>query len=415
MPDPLPERSDEMPRMAPTIDPAQAGHRLEAEATARVLHVWSVLPGRLPWATFGVVALAIVLTGLAAIAREPVYRIFYASSSEVWQNWKWWGLLGSVFLHGSVLHLFFNCYWIWIFGRLLEREIGSARFVGVFLAGAWFGSVAELAWAGSVGIGLSGVVYGLFGYLLVNRSRHPDFRRMMSAQTIKLLLGWLILCFPLTYFGILHIANFAHLGGLVMGCVLGATAFPNTWRKLAQFGAVGLGLVSVVPLFWSPQHEVWLMNQATRALTRRDYDRALEVLPRINRTPATKMWALQTEGVLRLSRKEYGRARDCLVIVAEDSPDANLLNTTAWLLATCPVANIRDGAKAVRFARAACGRDKWKNAAFIDTLAAAYAEAGNFAEAEKWMLKALENPGAHAAALATHLDAFRAQKPWREP
>jgi membrane associated rhomboid family serine protease len=388
---------------------------MEEAATQKVLNAWSVLPGRFPWVTVGAVTLAVVLTGLAAIAREPVYRIAYASSAEVWEGGKWWGLIGSVFLHGSVLHLVFNCYWIWIFGRLLEREMGPARFSGLFLAGAWFGSAAELAWAGTVGIGLSGVVYALFGYLLVNRSRHPDFTRMMSPPTIKLLLGWLILCFPLTYFGILRVANLAHLGGLVMGCVLGAIAFPHAWRRAAQITAVGLGLVSFVPLFWAPQHDSWLMIQATRALTHRDNDRALAILPRINRTPAATLWALRAEGLLRLNRKEYARARECLMIAAEDSPDANLLNATAWLLATCPVADVRDGARAVRFARAACERDDWRNAAFIDTLAAAYAEAGKFEEAEKWMLKALENPGPHADVLQSHLAAFREHKPWREP
>jgi tetratricopeptide (TPR) repeat protein len=58
-----------------------------------------------------------------------------------------------------------------------------------------------------------------------------------------------------------------------------------------------------------------------------------------------------------------------------------LLNNFAWFRATCPDAAFRNGAEAVRFAREACERASWKDSVFMDTLAAAQAEAGHFAEA----------------------------------
>jgi tetratricopeptide (TPR) repeat protein len=67
-------------------------------------------------------------------------------------------------------------------------------------------------------------------------------------------------------------------------------------------------------------------------------------------------------------------------------PNYNL----AWLLATCPKEGIRNGPQAVKLARKACELNGWKDPRRIDTLAAAYAEVGNFKEAMKWSKAAVE-------------------------
>ena len=64
-----------------------------------------------------------------------------------------------------------------------------------------------------------------------------------------------------------------------------------------------------------------------------------------------------------------------------------MLNNVAWFRATCPEAHFRNGKEAVELATLACTLDKWKDADQIDTPAAAYAEMGNFAEAERYQQK----------------------------
>jgi tetratricopeptide (TPR) repeat protein len=63
----------------------------------------------------------------------------------------------------------------------------------------------------------------------------------------------------------------------------------------------------------------------------------------------------------------------------------------AWLLAVGPNARARDGAKAVEYATRACAMSAWKIPAYVDTLAAACAEAGNFDDAVKWETQYLES------------------------
>jgi tetratricopeptide (TPR) repeat protein len=66
-------------------------------------------------------------------------------------------------------------------------------------------------------------------------------------------------------------------------------------------------------------------------------------------------------------------------------------NRLAWLLATCPQASFRDGKKAVEDATKACDISGWKVSANLDTLAAAYAESGDFINAVKWENEAISN------------------------
>jgi tetratricopeptide (TPR) repeat protein len=66
------------------------------------------------------------------------------------------------------------------------------------------------------------------------------------------------------------------------------------------------------------------------------------------------------------------------------------LNNLAWALAVVPAAALRDGAEALKYARKACEITDWKYSYALGTLAAAYAETGNFDEAVKWQQKAIE-------------------------
>jgi Flp pilus assembly protein TadD len=95
------------------------------------------------------------------------------------------------------------------------------------------------------------------------------------------------------------------------------------------------------------------------------------------------------------------------------------LNDLAWLLATCPKPSIRNGSEAVRLAERACELSGFKQARFLGTLDAAYAETGRFAEAiaEAEAARALATTAGEqdlVAAADTRLELYRAGRPFRQ-
>ena len=98
--------------------------------------------------------------------------------------------------------------------------------------------------------------------------------------------------------------------------------------------------------------------------------------------------------------------------------DMTVLNNLAWLLATAPEANLRDGKRAVLLATQACRMTGYKKDFMLSTLAAAYAESGDFDNAVKWSSKAVElgaENKEYGASLKKELASYQAKKPWREP
>jgi hypothetical protein len=95
--------------------------------------------------------------------------------------------------------------------------------------------------------------------------------------------------------------------------------------------------------------------------------------------------------------------------------DAKAYNQLAWIMATCPDPRYRNAREAVAHGTKACELRAWKSWGYIDTLAAAYAEAGDFEQAVKWQTKAVELAGKNdKQAVREHLELYKAGKPYRE-
>ena len=98
-----------------------------------------------------------------------------------------------------------------------------------------------------------------------------------------------------------------------------------------------------------------------------------------------------------------------------DPENVAVLNELAWLLSTCPDAKVRDGEKAVELATKVCELTKWKSIWYFDTLAAAYAETGNFEKAVDYQKRALKDSilAKDKEALA-RLRLYEQEKPFRD-
>lgn len=130
-----------------------------------------------------------------------------------------WRLITPIFLHGNLLHIFFNGWWIKDLGAIFERVFSSLKLLSFTLV------VAALSNAGEFFIGktplfggLSGLLYGLFGYLWIRGAFDPYFPVRLRRSVVVMLLVWFVVCAV----GVIpNIANWAHGIGLLVGVIWG--------------------------------------------------------------------------------------------------------------------------------------------------------------------------------------------------
>jgi membrane associated rhomboid family serine protease len=170
------------------------------------------------------------------------FGLFYPSS----QFFHWWQVITHMFMHGGFWHIFFNMYTLFIFGVVVERIIGSKKFLafyficGLGAAGlqiftqyiemqaflnagtqSALESIAALKMTPTVGA--SGAIYGvLIGYAML----FPDSKMTLLFPPVTLSAKWMVVIFAgiELFTGIVGwvdgVAHFAHLGGMLIGWLM---------------------------------------------------------------------------------------------------------------------------------------------------------------------------------------------------
>ena len=131
-------------------------------------------------------------------------------------------LLTPVLLHFSIAHLMFNALALLMYGGRLERHGGSTYFLWLVLLMALSSNLAQALMSGPYFGGLSGVVYGIFGYVWLYGVRFPASGLMLSKADLVLALGFMALGFADLLW--VNTANWAHLAGFISGVLLAALA-----------------------------------------------------------------------------------------------------------------------------------------------------------------------------------------------
>ncbi|PJC75970.1 MAG: rhomboid family intramembrane serine protease [Syntrophobacterales bacterium CG_4_8_14_3_um_filter_49_14] len=163
---------------------------------------------------------------------------------------RWWTLVSASFLHGGILHIFFNMAALGQLGPFVLREYGFYRFVIIYIAtgivGFFISYLANIPFT----IGASGSICGLIGAILYyGKSRGGLYGHAIYKQAM----GWVV---GLVIFGLLvaGINNWAHGGGIISGALLG---FLMGYREksgetiIHQMFAMGCILLTVVILIWT--------------------------------------------------------------------------------------------------------------------------------------------------------------------
>jgi membrane associated rhomboid family serine protease len=152
---------------------------------------------------------------------------------------QWWRLFTAMFLHIGVLHLTLNSWALYLFGREAEQLYGRVRFLAIYLLAGLGGSVASMTimpGLDHVSAGASGAIFGIIGVLLAYYFRYRNqlgaagraqLYNMAAVAALNLFLSSQIQ----------NIDNWAHLGGLIGGTVLGLLLAP-AYRVVSDSGRV---------------------------------------------------------------------------------------------------------------------------------------------------------------------------------
>ncbi len=152
--------------------------------------------------------------------------------------------------------------------------------------------------------------------------------------------------------------------------------------------------------------------------TNGNVQQAIDTFSNVIKQSPKSVLAYQARADARLRIGDHAGARDDYEQALKLEPDnTHVLNNLAWLLSTSPEDGLRDAKRAIELATKACKLSDYKQAHILSTLAAGYAEAGDFETAVKWSKKALEigkEDGQIGEQLEAELKSFQEGKPWRE-
>lgn len=153
-----------------------------------------------------------------------------------------WRLVTTIFIHYGIFHIVFNMIWLFQFGTEIEHRYGTWKFGLLVLLVAAISSSFQCGVPDSIGGsqpglyesyvlitrvgGMSGVVYGLFGFIWMKSTYDRSFGYQLPQSTVVILVGWLFFCMLPTEirenvgFGS-SVANWAHGIGLLVGMAIG--------------------------------------------------------------------------------------------------------------------------------------------------------------------------------------------------
>lgn len=213
-----------------------------AAGTASVREARTVFGGRLTTSSTVTMSLIGICSGIFVVqwlvGVDAVAADYGMWPAAIALQGEWFRLVTAVFLHGSLLHLLFNMYVLYLLGPPLERLFGHTRFLALFLISGLGGSVASFTFSApnGVSVGASGAIFGLMGaYVVAGRHLRADINQVLVLIGINIAIGFLV---P-------GIDWRAHLGGLVTGAAV-ALVFSKVPRGARQTPLQILGCAVIV-------------------------------------------------------------------------------------------------------------------------------------------------------------------------
>ena len=203
----------------------------QAEWRRRVYNRRRVFPGLIKYGagplTFALVVMSVVVAIYSKLgANLDFLRPFFISFPvndekgflpEVLRG-EWWRVLTPMLIHFSLGHIVFNMMWLFQLGSMIESAQGSGRFALLVVVFALASNLAQYALSGPHFGGMSGVNYGLIGYVWIRGRCDRASGLHLDKESVVLSVAWFFLCLT-GWVG--PIANYAHAAGLLCGMAWG--------------------------------------------------------------------------------------------------------------------------------------------------------------------------------------------------
>ncbi|MEG1457032.1 MAG: rhomboid family intramembrane serine protease [Bacilli bacterium] len=180
-----------------------------------------------PYVTYGLILLNVLIYGLMLIGNNNAFISNFASQAYLVRSGEVYRLLTYAFLHGSILHLFFNMYALYIIGPQIEKYYGKGKYLIIYLLSAVMGGVFSCVFSNNFSVGASGAIFGLFGSLLYfSYNFRATIDGMLRSSILPVIIVNLFLGFLIP-----NIDIAGHIGGLVGGFLLSMAVGINNKTK----------------------------------------------------------------------------------------------------------------------------------------------------------------------------------------
>jgi rhomboid protease GluP len=185
---------------------------------------------RAVWVLLAINVIIFLLSGLLSrnlfSPSNSVLDILGAKVNSLIQAGQYWRLITAMFLHGSLLHIGFNAYALYVLGPEAERIYGTPRFLALYFIAGLAGGVASYALTPRDSVGASGAIFGLIGglgaFYYVSRGLLGEISRQQLGNLITVIMINLFIGFSSPV-----IDNTAHIGGLIGGAAIGWMLAPR--------------------------------------------------------------------------------------------------------------------------------------------------------------------------------------------
>lgn len=206
--------------------------------------VEKVFKPKFPTVTYAILAINIIVFIIPLLygQSEAMVAQFCVHGPSI-RYGQYYRLFTGMFLHGSIFHLIFNSYALYVIGSQIESFLGKFKFLIIYLAGGLMGSLFSITFNGNTAsIGASGAIFGLMGALVYFGYHYRVYLgNVIKSQIIPLIVFNLVLGFVMS-----GVDNSAHIGGLIGGTL--ATISLGIKDKSTNFERMN-GLITTVIFF----------------------------------------------------------------------------------------------------------------------------------------------------------------------